>query len=149
MFKWHQRFAQGRDTLEDDEHSGGSKAVRTERKIEEVATLVHANRSQSLDDIAAAVGISCGTCRKILTDNLNMSRVSDHCVPRILTQDRDGRMTICGDLISSADENETFLNRIITGDETLCFIYNLQLKRQSATWKSPSSPRRKKQRQVT
>jgi hypothetical protein len=34
--------------LEDDEHSGRPKAVRTERKIEEVETLVHANRSQSM-----------------------------------------------------------------------------------------------------
>jgi hypothetical protein len=27
-------------------------------------------------------------------------------------------MSICGDLIDSADKDETFLNRIITGDET-------------------------------
>jgi hypothetical protein len=40
----------------DDEHSGRPKAVRTEGKIQEVTTLVRANRSQSVDDIAAAVG---------------------------------------------------------------------------------------------
>ncbi|KAJ4427289.1 hypothetical protein ANN_24907 [Periplaneta americana] len=46
-----------------------------------------------------------------------------HSMPRILSQDqRDDRMTICGDLISSADDDPTFLNRIITGDETLCCI---------------------------
>jgi transposase len=42
VFKWHQRFAQGTDSLEDDERSGRPKAVRTERKIEEVATSVRA-----------------------------------------------------------------------------------------------------------
>jgi hypothetical protein len=41
-------------------------------------------------------------------------------------------MTICGDLISRADEDETFLNQNITGDETWCFHYDPQLKRQSA-----------------
>lgn len=81
VFKWHQRFAQGRDSLEDDDRSGRPKAVRTERKIEEVATLVRANRSQSVDDIAAAVGISHGTCHKILTDDLSMSCVSKHHSP--------------------------------------------------------------------
>jgi hypothetical protein len=112
--------------LEDDERSGRPKAVRAERKIEEVATLVRANRSQSADAIAAAVRIIHGTCHKILT-----SRVSEHCVPRVLTQDqRDDRMTICGDLISSPDEDETLLNRIFTGDETWCFLYDPQLKRQ-------------------
>ncbi|KAJ4442516.1 hypothetical protein ANN_04103 [Periplaneta americana] len=71
-----------------------------------------------------------------------------HSVPRILSQDqRDDRMTICGDLISSADGDPTFLNRIITGDETWCFLHDPQLKRQSATWKMPLSPRQKKPRQ--
>jgi hypothetical protein len=31
----------------------------------------------------------------------------------------------------------TFLNRTVSGDETWCFVYDPQLKRQSATWKSP------------
>ena len=86
--------------------------------------LVRANRSQSAGDLAAPVGISHGMCYKILTDDLNMSRVTQHSVPRILKQDqRDDRMTKCGDLISSADDDPTFLNRIITGDET-CFLYD-------------------------
>jgi hypothetical protein len=48
------------------------------------------------------------------------------------------------DLIDSADKNGMFVNWIITGDETWCFLYDPQLKRQSATWKSPSSSRKKK-----
>ncbi|KAJ4445277.1 hypothetical protein ANN_07078 [Periplaneta americana] len=141
-------FLQGRDSLEDDVHTGRPQTIRTECKIQEVATLGRANRSQSVDDIAATVGVSHGTCYKILSDDLNMSRVTQHSVPRILSQDqRDDRMTICGDLISSADDDPTFLNQIITGDETWCFLYDPQLKRQSATWKTPLSPRQKKPRQ--
>jgi hypothetical protein len=56
-------------------------------------------------------------------------------------------MSVCGDLIDSADKDGTFLNRFITGDKTWCFLYDPQLKRQSATWKLPSSPRKKKLRQ--
>ncbi|KAJ4437672.1 hypothetical protein ANN_17817 [Periplaneta americana] len=148
VFRWHRRFLQGRDSLEDDVRTGRPQTIRTERKIQEVATLVRANCSQSVDDIEATVGVSHGTCYKILSDDLNMSRVTQHSVPRILSQDqRDDRMTICGDLISSADDEPTFLNRIITGDETWCFLYDPQLKRQSATWKTPLSPRQKKPRQ--
>jgi hypothetical protein len=51
--------------LEDDEHTGRPRAVRNKLKIQEVATLVRANRSQTIDEIAAA-GISHGTCHKIL-----------------------------------------------------------------------------------
>ncbi|KAJ4445723.1 hypothetical protein ANN_12408 [Periplaneta americana] len=121
-YSWHSQpdFATyRRNSLEDDVRTGRPQTIRTERKIQEVATLVRANRSQSVDDIAATVGVSHGTCYKILSDDLNMSRVTQHSVPRILSQDqRDDRMTICGDLISSADDDPTFLNRIITGDET-------------------------------
>jgi hypothetical protein len=82
MFKWHKRFAQGRDSLEDDEHTGRPRTVRTELKIQEVATLVCANHSQMTDVIAAAsaaAGISHGTCHKILSDDLNMSRYPVKC----------------------------------------------------------------------
>jgi hypothetical protein len=88
---------------------------RTELKIQEVAMLVHANHSQMVDDIAAAPGISRGTC-------LNMSHVTQHSVPRILMQEqRDDHMSICGDLIDIADKDTTFLNQIITGDEWRLF----------------------------
>jgi hypothetical protein len=43
--------------------------------------------------------------------------------------------------INSADKDGTVLNRIITGDKTWYFLYSLQQKWQSATWKSSSIPR--------
>jgi hypothetical protein len=107
VFKWHKRFACGRDSLEDDEHTSQTRTVRTVLKIQKVVTLVHANCSQTVDEIAAstAAGISHGTCHKILSDDLNMSRVTQHSVLRVLTQDkRDDHMSICGDLIDSADK---------------------------------------------
>ena len=112
MFRWHRRFSQRRCSLEEDVRTSRPQNVRTERKIEEVVMLVRANRSQSVDDLAATLGVSYVTCYKILTDDLNMSSVTQHSVPLILTQDlRDNRMTLCGELISSADDDPTFLNR--------------------------------------
>jgi hypothetical protein len=65
VFKLHKRFAQGRDSWEDDQHTSWPRIVRNELKIQEVAMLVRANHSQMVDEIAAA-GISHGTCHKIL-----------------------------------------------------------------------------------
>jgi hypothetical protein len=56
-------------------------------------------------------------------------------------------MSICGDLIDSAEKVGTLLDQIITGDETWGFLYNPQLKQQLATRKSSSSSREKKPRQ--
>jgi hypothetical protein len=38
VFKWHKRFAQERDSLEDDQPT----TVRTQLKIQDIAMLVHA-----------------------------------------------------------------------------------------------------------
>jgi hypothetical protein len=120
VFKWHKRFAQGREISEDNEHTSWPRMVRTELKIQEVSMLVHANHSQTVDEVAAAAAvISHGTCHKILSDDLNMSCVTQHSVPNVLMQDQcDDRMSICGDLIDSTDKDGMFLNQIITGDET-------------------------------
>jgi Transposase. len=77
---------------------------------------------------------------KYLTDDLNVPRVTQHNVLRIPSQDQRG------DLISSVDDDPTFLNRIITEDKTRCFLYNSQLKLQSATCKTPWSPLQDKPR---
>jgi hypothetical protein len=38
LFKWHKHFAQGRESLEDDEHTGWPRTLRTVLRIQEVAT---------------------------------------------------------------------------------------------------------------
>ena len=95
--------------------TGWPQTVRTERTTDEVAVLVRANCSQSVGDLAAAIGASHGASYKIPTDDLNMSRLTYHSVPRILMQDQhDDSMKICGIMISNADEDPTFLNGIVT-----------------------------------
>ena len=59
-----QNIVQGRDILEYDVRTDRPRTVRTKPKIEEFATLVRANRSQSVDDLAAAVEICHGTFTK-------------------------------------------------------------------------------------
>jgi hypothetical protein len=47
-----------------------------------------------------------------------------------------------------ASGDEPFLSRVITGDESWVYGYNPEAKQQSSQWKSPTSPRPKKARQV-
>jgi hypothetical protein len=108
-----------------------SRTVRIELKIKEVATLVHANCSQTVDEViaAAVVGITYGTCHKILSDDLNMFHVIQYSIPFILMQNQcDDSMSTCSDLFNSADKVGMFLNQIITEDKTLCFLHDPQQK---------------------
>jgi hypothetical protein len=110
------RFAQGRDILEDIEHTAQPRKVRTKFMIQRIAMLMHANSFQMVNEVtaaaaAAAVVISHGTCQRILYDDLNKSHFTQHSVPLVMTQgQRNVCMSICRDLIYSADKDGTFLN---------------------------------------
>jgi hypothetical protein len=98
---------------------------------------VHGNCFQTVNENAAA-GIYQDACHKVLSEDLNMSHVTQHSAPLVRTPDKhDDRMNTFGDLIDSADIDGTFLSRIMTEDETWRLLYDPQLRQQSATWKSP------------
>jgi hypothetical protein len=68
VFKWHKHFAQGRESLEDDEHTSRPRTVRTKLKVQEVETLVRANHPQTVDEMAAAgLAMACATKLCLMT----------------------------------------------------------------------------------
>ena len=53
--------------------------------------------------------------------------------PHSLTPDqREDRVTSCQDVIAMADGDKKIFNKISTGDETWCFGYDPETKRQSS-----------------
>jgi hypothetical protein len=66
-------------------------------------------------------------------------------VPRLLTHDqRDRHIAICQELLDCASEDENCLKRIITGNETWVYGYDVETKMQSSKWVGKNSPRMKK-----
>lgn len=145
VYEWYTRFKDGRESVEDDDRCGRPSTARNDETIARVREIIRSDRRQTIDDVANVVGISHGSCHAILADELNMHRVCHHMVPRMLTEDQcDDRATVSGELIDMIDQDPGVLNRIITGDETWCYLYDPQSKRQSSEWKSPRSPRKQK-----
>ena len=67
-------------------------------------------------------------------------------VPRRLTPEQKGiRMIICVDILQNTKNEANVLENVITCDESWFFQYDPESKRQSMHWKSPSSPRQKKE----
>ena len=56
------------------------------------------------------------------------------------------RVSICADLLHEAQNDATFVNSIIAEDESWCFQYDPQIKRQSAEWRSTGTLPSKKVR---
>ena len=62
----------------------------------------------------------------------------------LTTKHRRQKKAICSELLECFDtEGETFLFRIVTGDETWAYHYEPETKRQSMGWHHPQSPRKK------
>jgi len=73
------------------------------------------------------------TVREIVKEGLGMRKIPAKMVPRILTHDQKKcRLHISSDLLRNAE----MFDRVITGDETWCFQYHPETKRQSLQWKT-------------
>jgi len=111
--------------------------------VEQVRAAVNQDR-RSIHDVCAKVGIGYGSCQRILTEHLNMYQIAAMFVPRVLTQDqKDSRVAICQETVIN---DPTLLLNVITGDESIVYVYDPETKLQFSQWKSPGSPRPKKAR---
>ena len=146
-YLWYKRFKDGRRSVDDDERSGRPSTSTIPENIAEVREAILADRRQTIYDICEIVGLSYGTVLSILTENLNMRRISARFVPRLLSDDQKAlRVSACRELKQQARDDPNFTSNIITGDETWVYVYDLETKQQSSQWKSPNSPRPKKAR---
>jgi hypothetical protein len=68
---------------------------------------------------------------------------------QFLTADQKKQhVNVCKELCQIASSDATFLSRVINGDESCIYCYDLETKQQSSKWKNPNSPRLKKVIQV-
>jgi predicted DNA-binding protein YlxM (UPF0122 family) len=97
--------------------------------VVQVREILRSNRRLTVREIAEECNISIGSCHDILRTKSEMHWVVSKFVPLLLTQDQtDSRVTICQELLDSASEDVNFLKRIITGDETWVYGYDVKMK---------------------
>ncbi|CAK1601641.1 unnamed protein product [Parnassius mnemosyne] len=78
-----------------------------------------------------------------------MCRVAAKFVPNLLNFDqKQHRVNIAREMLDSVRDNPNVLQRVITGDESWVYGYDVETKAQSSQWKLPHEPRPKKARQV-
>ena len=81
-----------------------------------------------------------------LTEHLEMKKVCAKTVLKLFTPEQKlRRKESCADWKTS-EESDEFLERVITGDESWIYEYDIELKSQSRQWKQKDSPRPKKSR---
>jgi len=101
--------------------------------IERVRQIIHEDHCLTIDEVSMLVGISHGTCHKILTEDLKTRRVASKFIPRLLSVDqKQQRLDVCLDLKENTANDPSFLLNVITGDETWIYAYDPETKTQSS-----------------
>jgi len=119
--------------VQDAPRNGQAKTQRTDANVDRVRTLVRSDRRLGVRVIAEELNMNRETERQIVKEDMGMRNISTKIVPRILTHDqKERRLHISSHLL----HNAKMFDRIITGDETWCFQYDPETKRQSMQWKA-------------
>jgi len=88
VYKWMERFSEGRESITDEERKRRSATSRTEENIAKVRQILRENRRLTVRSIAEQVNIYRETVRKIVTEDLDMRKVCAKMVPNELTEER-------------------------------------------------------------
>jgi hypothetical protein len=121
------------------------KSTRIEVNIAVVADLVKNNSRVASRMIAESLNIPKTVVLRILKEDLGKRKLCARFVPHSWTpEQREDRVTSCQDINARADVDKKIFNKIITGHDTWCFVYDPETKRQSYEWVGETSPRSKK-----
>ena len=117
-----------------------SKSKTSDVKL--VKDRLDVERRVSVHEHCSELDMGYGTVQRILIAEVNMSRVSARKVRRLMKDfEMERRVTDSKTFLRRFEkEEDTFLNRIITSDETTLFYYDPETKQQTGPWKSSDSP---------
>jgi histone-lysine N-methyltransferase SETMAR len=103
----------------------------------------------SLKMMKEPLNINREMIRTILHEDLSKTKVCAKFVPHTLTDEQKSkRVDHFREVVAAARNDRNFLKSIVMGDETWCFQYDPETKRQSAEWKSKNLPQAKKTQKV-
>ena len=74
-FQWFSQFKAGRTSIDDDKSSGRPVSSSMPEMIERVRQIICEDCRHTIDEVSMLVGISNGTCHKILTEGLDRKSV--------------------------------------------------------------------------
>lgn len=136
--------AKGEAVLTDQPRSGRPAHAVSDMNLKSTDELIKENRRITITEISEALDISRGSAGNLVS-KLGYSKVCAKWVPRQLTDAmKEQRVEASTELLRLHSDDNTFLKRIVTGDETWVHHYEPESKRRSMEWRHSYSPRKKK-----
>ena len=151
VYRWTNNFRFGRVTVENEKPPGRPKSVTDEKAVGDVESMIMKDRRLTVKFIGETLKISPSRVWSIITNDLCMKKVAARWVPKLLTEEQKKervRLSRQNLRVYNANE-EDFLARFVTMDETWVHYFDPETRQQSMEWKHPGSPTPKKARRST
>jgi ribosomal protein S25 len=84
-YEWFKSFKERRMSVDEFPRAGRLSTSTNDDHVERIRAVIRRNRLLTVRKVADEVGISIGSCHQILTEKLQMRRVSAKFVARLLT----------------------------------------------------------------
>jgi transposase len=130
ILEWFKRFKDGREDLQDDARSGRPSTSRNTDKIVNVREMVTQDLRFTLRMLSDELNINKETIRQILHEDLRKRKICAKFVPHSITDEhKQRRLKSCQDFIQTLQDSPSFIDCIVTGDESRVFQYDSETKR--------------------
>ena len=111
--------------------------------------VIESDHRKTVREVAVSAGCNKSTAQLVLTADLGLSHVSARWVLRLLSEEeKTARFDASIRFLGISQSDPTFLDLIITTDETWVHYYEPEDKRMSMVWKIRDSPPLKKAKVV-
>ena len=143
--EWVACFSSGNNDVKGKPCSGWPCTAVTPWNEECFDQLICKNRWITTRELCTKLNIGFSAL-EVMVSMLEYRKICARWVPRMVTQEhKEQHMQVCQGLLNQYEtEGDSFLDRIITGDETWCHHYEPESKQQSMEWWHVNSPSKKK-----
>ncbi len=114
---------------------GCHRLKRTDENISKCATALGSERTQGIHKISWDTGLSSGTVQRIFHRDLELTKCVPKCIPHELTEkNRTDWLQFAEEMISTYTGDNSFLDWILTTDESWFYVNDPRSKQESMEW---------------
>ncbi len=140
--RWYQSFRGGCTTLVDLQRAHRCKSARTPGNIQAVKGINDQDKSVSIANILHQTNLKITSIHRIIRKDLQLSLRSAKFVPAFLTPRHIVlRFQHARHMLNASLRTPSVLKKLVTMDESWCYQYDPQTKRQASQWLAKGDPR--------
>jgi histone-lysine N-methyltransferase SETMAR len=133
--RWSQSFREGREEIEDEARAGRPITETTSENIELVQSIINDDSHITIEELEAQTDLSHGTIQRIISDHLNLRKITARYLPKDLTDfQRAERVRICRENLAKFESGAWRLCDVVTGDESWFNHKRIGRKSSNSAW---------------